>query len=106
MSTDPILGSTGECTARLLLSLLAVNVRSAKTPYDHAKLGYASFNLVPEVELPELCHKLHTAERADAREVRPESIYERQKHFAYQWLRVKQFRRLLAGLPPLDRAHT
>lgn len=60
---------------------------------------------VPKVELTDLCHKLHAAERTDAREVRPESIYERHQHFAYQWLRVKQFRRLLAGLRPLDSAH-
>lgn len=56
------------------------------------------------VDLRPLCSAVAAAERAAAGEVpaeqmRPASLYERQHHFTYQWLRFRQFGRLLLGLP-------
>ncbi|CAK9079738.1 TBC domain-containing protein kinase-like protein [Durusdinium trenchii] len=61
-------------------------------PPPEAPLGFFS------VDLTDLCQGLHAADRANAKDLRPESLYERHQHFAYQWLRVKQFQRLLAAL--------
>lgn len=52
------------------------------------------------VDLTALCRGFRAAERAtveDLEDLRPESIYARQRHFSYQWLRVKRFARLLAA---------
>eukprot|EP00435_Cladocopium_sp_Y103_P062538 s1283_g24.t1 len=49
------------------------------------------------VDLTPLCRGFRAAERANAADLRPESIYARHRHFSYQWLRVKRFARLLAA---------
>ncbi|CAK0868328.1 unnamed protein product [Prorocentrum cordatum] len=53
------------------------------------------------VDLRRLCGAVALAEKQSARlhELRPSSLYDRQNHFVYQWLRARQFRRLLLLLP-------
>ncbi|CAE7353948.1 TBCK [Symbiodinium natans] len=49
--------------------------------------------------LQSLCRACGEADRhgLDNLSLRPESLYDREQHFGYQWLRVRRFRRLLAG---------
>ncbi|CAJ1457406.1 unnamed protein product, partial [Effrenium voratum] len=49
-----------------------------------------------ELELTGLCEAFQEVEDVAPKKLRPECLYDRHKHFGYQWLRVRQFQRLIA----------